>query len=53
MITFDNNTAIMAPNIYISNFDLCSWRNDEGSYSAKDVMNWPVFNYLNLSRKYA
>ena len=48
-ITFDNNTAYLAPNIYISNFDLCSWQhiNDSQVYfSAENVLKWPVFDYV-------
>ena len=52
-ITFDNNTGYLAPNIYMSNFKLCSWQNildHQVHFSDKEVMKWPVFNYHNLTR---
>ena len=54
-ITFDNNTANLAPNIFISNFELCSWQSiydGQVYFSAEDVLKWPVFHYLNLTTKY-
>ena len=55
-ITFDNNRENLAPNIYISNFDLCSWQgihDGQVYFSAEDVLKWPVFHYLNPTTKYA
>ena len=52
-ITFDNNIAYLAPNIYMSNFKLCSWQNTSDRqvhFSDEEVMNWPVFNYHNFIR---
>ena len=51
-ITFDNNTAFLAPNIYISNFDLCSWQNASDYqlyFSDEEVLKWPVFDYRNFT----
>ena len=52
-ITFDNNEAHLAPNVYISNFELCSWQNTSDNqvyFSDEEVMNWPVFDYQNFTR---
>ncbi|XP_065897687.1 uncharacterized protein [Dysidea avara] len=52
-ISFETNNAFLAPNIYASGFQLCSWQNiidNQTTFSEEAVLNWTVFNFVSVNK---
>jgi len=46
---FKSNKALLAPNIYTSGFQLCSWQKDT-MFSEEAIPNWTVFNFVSIEK---
>jgi len=50
---FEANTALLASNIYVSGFQLCSWQStshNQAEFREAAVLDWPVFNFISICK---